>query len=482
MLLCGDSRQGTPLFRIAKLFQHAGDETEFLPAALEVMETPPSPASRMIGATIVMFFLVAVLWACIGTVDIIATAQGKVVPTGRTKIIQPLEAGVVRAIHVQDGQRVKEGEVLVEIDSTTNGSERDRLGSEYMRASLEGARLKAGADIKGDPLARFVPPEGATAIQVELQKTMLKNQVDEIDAKLSALDRQIAQYSGSHEAVVATISKLNDSIPYLEKRAEARNFLAEKGYGSKLEYLSTQQDLVEHQRELKVQAGRLNEAKSAIGALKEQRRQAEDEYIRTTLKDFAEVEQKAESLRQQMIQAANRYRLQTLAAPVDGTVQQVTIHTEGGVVMSGQALMAIVPLDSHLEIEAMVSNRDIGFVRTGQQAAIKIDTFNFTKYGLLNGTVVSVARDAFLRERATNSVDERVQSQASGDSSEPQNQELVYSARVAPEETQMLVDGRLESLQPGMAVTVEIKTGSRRILEYLLSPLVKYQHQAFRER
>ena len=468
--------------RIARLFSRTRDDTEFLPAALEVLETPPSPASRMIAALTIGFFLVALLWSCVGRVDIVATAQGKVVPTGRTKIIQPLEAGVVRAIRVQDGQLVKAGEVLVEIDSTINVAEHDRLASEFINASLQVARLRAAADISGDPIARFVPPDGASATQIALAKSLLQSQVKEILAKLHAFDRQVAQNTGSREAVTATIGKLTESIPYLEKRADARNLLAQKGYGSKLEYLATQQDLVEHQSELKVQAGRLNEASSAIDAYKEQRRQAESEYVRTTLKDLAEAEQKAESLRQQMTQAAKRYFQQTLTAPVDGTVQQVAIHTEGGVVTPAQALMAIVPLDSHFEVEAMVSNRDIGFVHAEQDAAIKIDTFNFTKYGLLRGKVMSVARDAFLRERAPGSSERTDVSATSSETSEPSNQELVYAARITPIDTQILVDGRLERLQPGMAVTVEIKTGSRRIIEFLLSPLAKYEHQAFRER
>lgn len=460
-----------------------GPETEFLPAALEVVETPPSPAGRWIAATIMSFFAVAVLWACVGSVDIIATASGKVVPSGRTKVIQPLEPGVVKAIHVQDGQAVKSGDVLVEIDPTVNGAERDRLAGEALQASLDVARLKAALELTGDPLARFTPPDGASAQQLETQQTLLRHQVDEIRAKLGALDRQIAQNTGSRDAVTATIRKLNESIPYLEQRAVARSQLAEKGYGSKLEYLSTQQDLVEHQRELQVQDGRLHEAEGAIEALRQQRRQAEDEYRRTVLKDLAEAEQKATSLRQQLLQAQQKYHLQTLVAPVDGTVQQVAVHTEGGVVTSAQALMAIVPADSHIEIEAMVSNRDIGFVRAGQAAEIKVDTFNFTKYGLMHGEVVSVAQDAMLRERPPGAEPGARHGPAAADaSSEPPDQELVYMARVMPEATHMSIDGREERLQPGMAVTVEIKTGRRHLIEYLLSPLARYQHEAMRER
>src|ERR1700728_3860290 len=141
------------------------DEMEFLPAAIEIVETPPRPAGRIIAGCIGLFFAIALLWACIGSVDIIATASGKIVPTGRTKVIQPMESGVVHAIHVQDGQKVKAGDVLIEIDSTVSAAERDRLMSAYMQAMLDQARLKAALDLAGDPLPQFIAPVRATETQ-----------------------------------------------------------------------------------------------------------------------------------------------------------------------------------------------------------------------------------------------------------------------------------------------------------------------------
>jgi len=464
-----------------RIFTGHTEETEFLPAAVEIMETPPKPAGRLIAALLMLFFFIALLWACIGSVDIIATAQGKIVPTGRTKVIQPLESGVVHAIHVQDGQKVKTGDVLIEIDTTVSAAERDRLKNDYTQAMLDAARLKAALELDGDPDAKFVPPEGATDAQIALQKTLLTNQVDEIRAKLSDLDHQIAQNTGNRDAVKSTINKLTQSMPYLRKRAEARKSLLDKGYGSKLDYLTIEQDLIEHQQELQVQKGRLAEANGAIDAHKQQRLQAEDEYRHTTLKDLAEAEQKSTSLHEQLVQAAQKYRLQTLTAPVDGTVQQLAIHTEGGVVTPAQVLMSIVPDDSHLEIEAMVSNKDIGFVHAGEDAEIKIDTFNFTRYGLLHGKVQSVSQDAIVREKPQGATGEKQRAGDESDSSEPQGQELVYSARVSLGQTQMQIDDRLVNLGPGMAVTVEIKTGSRHIIEYLLSPLMRHKQQALRE-
>ena len=333
----------------------------------------------------------------LGSVDILATAQGKIVPTGRTKVIQPFETGVVRAIHVQDGQTVKAGDVLIEIDCTINEAERDRLQKEDVEAELNVARLKAALNVSADPVADFAPPEGASETQIATQKTLLVNQVQEIRAKLDGLDQQIAKEQGNLASVQAEIAKLTESIPYLKKRAEAQQYLARKGYGSRLEYLKTQQDLVEHQHELEVQQGKLAEATASVASLQQQRTQAEAEWKRTNLDQLTQDQQKAASLGEQLVQAAQKFRLQTLTAPVDGTVQELAVHTEGGVVTPAQVLMSIVPADSHLEIEAMISNKDIGFVHAGQKAAIKIDTFDYTKYGLLHGHVLTVSQDAILR-------------------------------------------------------------------------------------
>jgi hemolysin D len=462
-------------------FNKNDPEIEFYPAALEVLETPPSPVGRAIAGVIILFLVIAFAWAIIGSVDIIATAQGKIVPTGRTKTIQPLEAGVVRSIHVQDGQSVKAGDVLIEIDSTINGSERDRLHDEYITASLDVARLKALLSSASDPLTAFTPPADAMPLQITTQKSLLRNQADEIHAKLAGLDRQIAQSQGNRAAVESTIKKLNQSIPMLEKRTKMRETLSKRGYGSKLDTLSAEQDLVEHQEELKVQQGRLIEATGGMGSLQEQRKQAAAEFQHTNLDKLTEAEQKADSLQEQLLQAAQKFRLQTLKAPVDGTVQQLAVHTEGGVVTAAQNLMAIVPADSHIEIEAMISNRDIGFVHAGQKVAVKVDTFNFTRYGLLHGTVTSVSNDSIMREKPQDKSGAPHQVGNEGDSSELAGQELVYAARIALQETQMDIDGLPVNLTPGMAVTAEIKTGSRHIIDYLLSPMRRHTHQAMTE-
>jgi len=218
-----------------------------------------------------------------------------------------------------------------------------------------------------------------------------------------------------------------------------------------------------------------------VAAVRETRSQATAEYRRSLSEERAKAEQKANGLAQDLIKAEQKIRLQLLTAPVDGTVQQLAVHTVGGVVTPAQALLVVVPSDSQLEIEAMVSNRDIGFVRSGQQAEIKVDTFNFTRYGLLHGQVLSISQDAVIRDRQQNRASDRG-SGSQNDTSEPKGQELNYSARISLDRSKMRIDDQMVKLSPGMAVTVEIKTGSRMILDYLLSPLLRYRQETMRER
>jgi hemolysin D len=374
-----------PRLPVRRTFEH---ELAFLPAALEVVETPPSPIGRAIGTTIIAIFCLALAWACLGTVDIVAIAPGRIVPSGSTKTIQPFDTGVVRAIHVHDGQNVKAGDVLIELDPT-----------------------------------------------------MTEADVEHAKAELS-------QKQAERDTIAATISKFEATIPVLEQKVEVRKYLSDKGLGSKLVYLTDYQELIGQQQDLIVQKSRYHETEAAVAAAA-----------------------------QNVIKAEHRTKLQLLTSPVDGVVQQLAVHTVGGVVTPAQPLLVVVPADAYLEIEAMVSNHDIGFVRTGQGAEIKVDTFNFTRYGLLHGKVLSLSQDAISKDKSQDKDDKT----ATG-SKESTVEQSFYSARVSIDQTQMHVDGGLVNLGPGMAVTVEIKTGTRRIISYLLSPVVRYGQEVLRER
>jgi hemolysin D len=463
---------------IARRREH---ELAFLPAALEIVETPPSPIGRAIGATIVGFFSLALVWACFSTIDIVATAPGKIIPSGRSKVVQPFEIGVVRAIHVHDGESVKRGDVLIELDPTMNGAEREHLQSDLIATQLDVARLRAALADAPDPLAEFRPPAEADPALVTMQRQFLLTQTTEERAKLAALDSQKTQKEAERATAAAAIGKIEALIPLLQQQVDMRRTLFEHETGSRLLYLQTVQQLVEQQQELNIQKSHYRESDAAVAAITDTRAQTAAEYRRALFDDLGKAEPKAAGLAQDLIKAEQRTRLQLLTAPVDGIVQQLAVHTVGGVVTPAQPLVVVVPIDSHLEIEASVSNRDIGFVEAGQEAEIRIATFNFTRYGLLHGRVLTVSQDAVGRDDPQDQTPDKTQRGEDAQRT-PRNEEPVYAARVSLDRTQMQVENKLVNLSPGMAVTVEIKTGSRTIISYLLSPLRKYRQDSLRER
>jgi hemolysin D len=455
------------------------EELEFLPAALEIVETPPSPTGRAIGATLIALFVLALGWASLGHVDIVATAPGKIIPTGYSKVIQPFETGVVHAILVANGQNVNAGDVLIELDSTINEGEINHLRSDLQSAQLDIARLRAALTDTDDPLAAFHPPEGANPALIAMQRQFLVAQVTEHRAKIAALDGQRAQKEAELGTISATVDKLDAVIPTIEERVNIRKALSE--YSNRLQYFEVLQQLTESQQERLVQKSHLKEARAAVAAIIETRGQTKAEYRRTIFGELAEAERKAAGLAADLSKAEQRTKLQQLTAPVSGIVQQLSVHTVGGVVTPAQSLAVIVPSSSLLEIEAMVSNRDVGFVHAEDEVEIKVDTFDFTRYGLLHGKVLSISSDAIVRDNSADQSKEK-QPGSTTATSEPKGQELTYAARISVDRTQMQVEDKKVNLSPGMAVTAEIKTGSRRIISYLLSPLAKYKQESLRER
>lgn len=439
--------------------QRNRNEMEFLPAALEVMESPASPTARYTLWLLITMLAVGLTWGFVGKLDVMAIAEGRVIPTGKTKVIQPLETGVVRVIHVHDGKAVKAGDVLIELDPTASGSDMRRMIAELVAARADAARLEA-AVYPGDALKRFTPPVGTPKAMADLQRALLSSQTDEHLARLASLDSEKERREAERKSIEVAITKLEQSIPLLRQRTNARTELAEKGFGSRLTALELQQQLVELEHELKALRHRREESAATLHALERQRSQTKSEYLKDVLVQRNEVERRVIGLEEEVLKAEQRHGLQTLTAPLDGMVQQLAVHTVGGVVTPAQALMAIVPADNVLEVEVMVQNRDIGFIHPGQEVQLKLETFLFTKYGTIPGKVLSVSRDAVADEKKG----------------------LIYPARIALERSWIDVEGRRIDLGAGMALVAEIRTDQRRMVDYVLSPIARYRDESLRER
>lgn len=434
-----------------------GQELEFLPAVLEVTDSPPSPLGRIILGTVMTFFVISIAWANIGEMDIISTAQGKIIPSGKVKVIQPFETGVVKAIHVRDGQRVKAGDVLVELNPTGAAADEARLTRELLNARVSIARLEAL--LFDNPLDSFFPPEDADENLVARNRRHLESAHAERQARLDASDNEVIQRRAEIRTTKIEMARLKMILPNVRERVEKRRILLDKGYTARLDFLELEQQLIDTEQQLLSADSKLNELQAALRTTTSRRDQMIAEGNRTSEEQLADITNRAEGVEQELIKAQDRNRQQKLTAPVDGVVQQLAIHTEGGVVTPAQELMTIVP-QGHIEIEAMVLNKDIGFVVEGQDAEIKVESFPFTKYGTLRGSVRTVSRDAVMDEK----------------------QGLIYPARFDLWETEIIVGNKYVTLTPGMSVTVEIKTGKRKPIQYILAPLQEYQSESLKER
>ncbi|KRV63818.1 HlyD family type I secretion periplasmic adaptor subunit [Pseudomonas citronellolis] len=438
-------------------------ELQFLPAALSIQELPVNPIARYIKWSIMVFSALALLWACIGEIDVVATAQGKIVPSGKSKVIQPSEVAVVKAINVYDGQQVKAGDLLVELDASQTGADVERLKSDLLAARVDSARAGALLEaIRGDQEPRLGAAQlvGASEEQLHSAEQWLRGQYLELRTNVEQSQAVVEQRTAEIQASQATVESLRRTLPIAEQLAADYKRLLERNFVAKHAWLEKEQSRLDQERELAVQQARLIELKASRREA-EQRRESIIAQTRRAMLDLQhESDQKVAALKQELIKAEERDRLTRLISPVDGTVQQLAIHTNGGVVTEAQPLMVVVPKNQPVEVEAMLENKDIGFVRPGQDVEIKVETFTFTKYGVVHGKVVSISDDAIEDERRG----------------------LLYGMRVQLLQSYIRVGDEDISLVPGMVVSAEIKTDRRKIVDYFLSPLKVYIGESLLER
>lgn len=437
-------------------------ELAFLPAALEVAESPANPAARVVAATLGGAFLFAVVWASVGEIDIVASAPGKIIPSERVKSIQPLETAIIRAIAVKDGQEVKQGDTLVVLEITGAGADVVRLQAENLTARADVARLTAL--LQPDPAKALRLPADLSSSLAEMHRSLLSSALAEHKAHLAGLSAELAKRQAELVTNRTDLKRLSKVEGKIADETARRQELATKGYGSQIDRLRVEKELAENQGQQQVLRAKTTEAEAAIVALQSQVNQAREEFRKDVTTQLAEAQTKAASTEQELAKAADRQKVQTLTAPVDGVVQQIEVHTVGGVVTPAQKLMSLVPKGAVLEVEAKLPNKDIGFVEEGQAAEIKVDAFPFTRYGTLPAKVETVSLDAVRDEKE-------------------QDKEYTFPIRLSlPQAAITIENGKRIPLTPGMSVAAEIKTGTRAPIDYILAPLKKYGAESGRER
>lgn len=435
-------------------------EADFLPAALEVAERPVSPTGRVVAWALMIGLAIAIVWTVFGRVDVVASAPGTLIPTGNIKLVQSPGAGVVRAIYVRNGDAVRKGQALLDLDPTIVRADLAAAEKALATAELDIARSRAIADALAGKGLRFVAPAGTPPEIADTQRRLIAAQLAEIEASAASLASARMTALSDANAARANAARLADTVPILDRQIERMNRLDAKGY-------APGQRLLEMQRQRRAEAGEREVALTQIARGEAEARKAGEQIretrgtaLRTALADLAKAEGEAILRREEVTKARQMNRFQRLVAPVDGTVQNLEVHTVGGVVEAAKPLMTVVPARGALEVQAKVLNKDIGFIRTGQEAAVKLEAFSFTRYGAVPGRVARISRDA-------------VQDKDLG---------LVYIVTVTLDRSYVDADGRRYDLAPGLAATVDVKTGTRRIVSYLISPLQTSISQAGRER
>lgn len=432
-------------------------EKEFLPAILEVTETPASPVGRMVMWALFLLIFVGMLWAFFGHVDEVAVATGKVIPRGQVKTVQAEDKGVVRKIYVKEGQKVKAGDLLIELDQTTTEADLQTIRKEIAYYSLEIERLLAeqqGGGFSPTPKPEMDPKD----LSFQLQLYQTRN--NEYQAKLVAAQMSVAQQESSLRSAEAQAVKYQELLRIAKDQEDRVEQLLADNAIALFQVMSYRSNRIQMENNLSSQQSEVVRLEAALAQSNQQLAGVMAEHAKDLAAKLVEDRRQLANYDEQLKKAEERNRLSHIIAPVDGRVGQLAMHTVGGIVTAAQPLMVIVPDGVTMEVEALAANKDIGFIREGQEAEIKIETFNFQKYGTIKGIVREVSPDAI----------------------EDKEKGRVYRIVLELDKSNILVNDAFVNLTVGMTATADIKIREKRVIEYFLDPFRKYQNEALRER
>ncbi len=433
-------------------------EKEFLPAALAVIETPPSSTARILNYLIMTMFAVFILWACLGKMDIIATAVGKLIPASNVKTIQTLVDSEIEEIYVEEGQYVVEGQELIKFNQTEVAANISRIENEIVALEMANARLEAL--LTTSPKENFIYDESIDKHLIKIHTNLLNSQISEYNARINVLSGNIEKAKKAKLTTQAEVNRLSKIIPSMEERLSKKRQLAEQGLLARLTFMEQEEQFTNVVEERNIQTKKVGEIEQEVLSLQNELESYKAAFQKQVSEEYTANKEKLISYEHEMTKYQEALKRTVVKAPIEGYVQQLVYHTKGGIIESAKPIMNIVPKDFLLEAEVMVLNKDIGFVHSEQKVEVKIDSFPFTKYGTIKGVVRNISGDAVKDEKLG----------------------LVYNARLTLLENRIKADSEEVVLKPGMSVTAEIKTGKRRVIEYLLSPVMKYMNESMRER
>ena len=435
-------------------------ETEFLPAILEVTETPPSPTGRLVMWSILVLLVVALVWSILGHINEVAVAAGKVIPSGQIKTIQVKNKGIIKEINVEEGQLVQEGDVLVVLDPTTTTADYDSLKKRAAYYKLDIQRLTA--ELTQQP---FTPEEDPDldahdlAAEMALYQSRTSDYHTQRQSRQDIIDQRIAKL----QATQASYEKYAEVLAIAQEKEARLVELSEQNAISQFQLLEQQRETIEYAKNAQAELDSINSIRAEIAEAQQNLANVDAAYHKDIMTALVEAKKEYYSVTEAIKKADEDSRMATIYAPISGRVYNLNVHTLGGIVTDAQPLMQIVPEDAKLEFEVYADNKDIGFIKVGQEAEVKVETFNFQKFGMYKAEVQEISADAV---------------------NEPNdiNRDKKFKLILDPTSNDINVYGQPAKIEVGMSVSAEIKIKEKRIIDFFLDPFRRYTSEALRER
>lgn len=435
-------------------------ETEFLPAILEVTETPPSPTGRLVMWTILLFIVVGIIWALVGHINEVAVASGKVIPTGQVKTVQVKNKGIIKEIFVREGQHVSEGDKLVVLDPTSTEANYDSLSQRAAYFKLDIERLEAELEGKS-----FVPQEDKNLEPADImaEKNLYQTRVSQHRAELDAARSAVLQREAAYTAEASNLEKYRGMLEIAIEKEKRLQELSQQNAISEFQLLEQTSQRINLEESYAAQQSTLAKAQAELSEANDRLANVESSYQKDVMASLVESRKQYLSYSEEIKKADEDQRLSTITAPCSGRVYNLSVHTVGGIVTEAQPLLVIVPDGVELELEVWADNKDIGFIKEGQEAEVKVATFNFQKFGVVKAVVDEIAADAY------------------SDKTDPERDNK-YRLLLKMDNDSLDINGTDTALSPGMKVDAEIKIREKRIIDFFLDPFRKYTSEALRER
>lgn len=438
---------------------------DFLPSLIRLQDKPPNPLGQRVLWMIFLLIIFLIIWALIGRLDIVAVAEGKLVPKSHLKIVQPSESGIVKEILVSEGEAVLAGQVLIRMDALNSVADAKALAAEYQRNELSLRRIDA--ELSGSSLDKRV---GESTLLFDEIKAQFKANRISLEATKAAENSHLLKTKQDLLAAEQQLIRLKELLPHYRGQAAALDKLSEDGHASSIMVSDKKRELIEKEQEFKTQKYVIESTRASIDQSNKRLTKITSDYRRRLYIERNQVAAAMDKLAQEITKQTHRQSLLELRAPQDAFVKDLATHTIGTVVQPGTVMLTLVPRNEELRAEVWISNKDIGFIGEGQLVRLKFAAYAFQKYGLLEGVVERVSVDAMDKDNGNLY------------SSDKRSGPLMYKALIRPLAMSLDVEGITFPLNSGMQASAEILLGTRTVMEFLLSPLSKAWHEAGRER